>query len=142
MPYNILIVDDSNPMRAVIKKVIKASGFDIGEFHEAGSGKEALHVLDEQWLDLVVSDYNMPEMNGLEMLKEMKKNEMWKDIPVIMVTTEGSNERIEEFINMGASAYIKKPFTPEQIRTQLNQLLGEPEYEQASDDQSDDGLDF
>lgn len=142
MPFNILIVDDSNPMRAVIKKVIKASGFNIGEFHEAGSGKEALRVLDEQWLDLVVSDYNMPEMNGLEMLKEMKQNEMWKDIPVIMVTTEGSHERIVEFMDTGASAYIKKPFTPEQIRTQLNQLLGEPEYEQTSDDQSDEDLDF
>jgi two-component system chemotaxis response regulator CheY len=142
MPFNILIVDDSNPMRAVIKKVIKASGFDIGEFHEAGSGKEALQVLDEQWLDLVLSDYNMPDMNGLEMLKQMKQNEMWKDIPVIMVTTEGSSERIEEFMKTGASAYIKKPFTPEQIRCQLNQLLGEPEYGHASNDPGDEGLDF
>lgn len=142
MPFNILIVDDASPMRAVIKKIIKASGFNIGQFHEAGSGKEALQVLDEQWLDVVLSDFNMPDMNGLEMLKEMKQNEMLKDIPVIMVTTEGSNERIEEFMETGASAYIKKPFTPEQIRSQLNQLLGEPEYGQISDDQCDEGLDF
>ncbi|MGD8846171.1 MAG: response regulator [Desulfobacteraceae bacterium] len=142
MPFNILIVDDSNPMRAVIKKVIKASGFDIGQFHEAGSGKEALRILDEQWLDLVLSDYNMPEMNGIEMLKQMKQNEMWKDIPVIMVTTEGSKRRIEEFMRTGASAYIKKPFTPEQIRCQLNQLLGEPEYGHIGNDPGDEGLDF
>ncbi len=142
MPFNILIVDDSSPMRAVIKKVIKASGFDIGEFHEAGSGKEALQVLDDQWLDVVLSDYNMPEMNGLEMLQKMKQNEMMKDIPVIMVTTEGSSERVDEFMQTGASAYIKKPFTPEQIRTQLQQLLGVPEYGQTEDDPSDEGLDF
>ena len=142
MPFNILIVDDSSPMRAVIKKVIKASGFDIGEFHEAGSGKEALQVLDDQWLDVVLSDYNMPEMNGLEMLQKMKQNEMMKDIPVIMVTTEGSSKRVDEFMQTGASAYIKKPFTPEQIRTQLEQLLGVPEYGQAEDDPSDESLDF
>lgn len=142
MPFNILIVDDSSPMRAVIKKVIRASGFNIGEFYEAGSGKEALDVLDEKWLDLVLSDYNMPDMNGLEMLQEMKQNEMLKDIPVVMITTEGSNERIEEFMRTGASAYIKKPFTPEQIRSQLNELLGEPEYEQSSNDPSNEELDF
>lgn len=142
MPFNILIVDDSSPMRAVIKKVIKASGFDIGEFHEAGSGKEALQVLDDRWLDVVLSDYNMPEMNGLEMLQKMKQNEMMKDIPVIMITTEGSYERVDEFMKTGANAYIKKPFTPEQIRTQLQQLLGVPEYGQTDDDPSDEGLDF
>lgn len=142
MPFNILIVDDSSPMRAVIKKVIRASGFDIGEFHEAGSGKEALKVLDEQWLDVVLSDYNMPDMNGLDMLKAMKQNEMMKDIPVIMVTTEGSRARIDDFMKTGATAYIKKPFTPEQIRTQLQQLLGVPAHGQTENDQGDEGLDF
>lgn len=142
MPYNILIVDDSLPMRAVIKKVIKASGFDIGEYHEAASGEEALDVLSEKWIDLVLSDYNMPVMNGLELIKKMKHNDMMKDIPVIMVTTEGSKERIQQFVQAGASAYIKKPFTPEQIRRQLNQLLGEPEYEDTGNDQGDEGLDF
>jgi two-component system chemotaxis response regulator CheY len=142
MPFNLLIVDDSAPMRAVIKKIIRASGFDIGEFHEAGSGKEALKVLDEQWLDIVLSDYNMPDMNGLEMLKAMKQNEMMKEIPVIMVTTEGSNARINEFMKTGATAYIKKPFTPEQIRTQLQQLLGVPAHGQTKNDQGDEGLDF
>lgn len=142
MPFNILIVDDSSPMRAVIKKVIRASGFDIGELHEAGSGKEALEVLDQQWLDVVLSDYNMPDMNGLEMLKAMKQHDMMKDIPVIMVTTEGGLERVDEFMKTGASAYIKKPFTPEQIKSQLLELLGVPSYGQIEDDSSDEGLDF
>ena len=75
MAYNILIVDDSTPMRAVIKKIIKASGFDVGGFFEAVNGQEALKVLNEEWLDLVLTDYNMPDMNGLELIEEMKKND-------------------------------------------------------------------
>jgi two-component system chemotaxis response regulator CheY len=142
MAYNILIVDDSIPMRAVVKKVIKASGFDIGDFFEAGNGKEALQVLDEQWLDLVLTDYNMPDMNGLELLKAMKSSDTLADIPVVIVTTEGSELRMEEFLQQGATAYIKKPFTPEQIKAHLNRILGEPEHGQTSHDQSDDSLDF
>ena len=142
MAYNILIVDDSFPMRAVIKKIIKASGFNIGEFFEAGNGKEALQVLDEHWLDLVLTDYNMPDMNGLELLKAMKQSDTLADIPVVMVTTEGSDQRVEEFLCQGATAYIKKPFTPEQIKLHLNRILGEPEHGQVSTDPSDEGLDF
>ncbi len=142
MAYNILIVDDSFPMRAVIKKVIKASGFDIGELLEAGNGKEALQLMDQQWLDLVLTDYNMPDMNGLELLKAMKASDTLADIPVVMVTTEGSEPRVEEFRSQGAVAYIKKPFTPEQIKSHLNRILGEPEHGQASPDASDEGLDF
>jgi len=142
MAYNILIVDDSFPMRAVIKKVIRASGFNIGELLEAGNGKEALEVMNRQWLDLVLTDYNMPDMNGLELLTTMKGNETLTDIPVVMVTTEGSTQRVEQFRSQGAVAYIKKPFTPEQIKSCLNGILGEPEHEQVSVDPSDEGLDF
>lgn len=142
MAYNILIVEDSFPMRAVIKKVIKASGFDIGLFFEAANGKEALQVMDQQWLDLVLTDYNMPDMNGLELLKSMKQSDTLADIPVIMVTTEGSDQRVEQFLKQGAVAYIKKPFTPEQIKSHLHRILGEPEHGQVSADTSDEGLDF
>jgi two-component system chemotaxis response regulator CheY len=142
MAYNILIVDDSFPMRAVIKKVIKASGFDIGDFFEAANGNEALQVLDEHWLDLVLTDYNMPDMNGLELLKAMKNTDTLADIPVIIVTTEGSEQRKEKFLHQGAAAYIRKPFTPEQIKAQMNRILGEPEHGQVSHDGSDEGLDF
>lgn len=142
MAYNVLIVDDSFPMRAVIKKVIKASGFDIGEFFEAANGREALSVLDQQWLDLVLTDYNMPDMNGLDLLNQMKQSDVLKDIPVVIVTTEGSEKRLAEFIEQGALAYIRKPFTPEQIKAQLNQILGEPQHESGSDDECDEDLDF
>ncbi len=142
MAYNILIVDDSFPMRAVIKKIIKASGFDIGEFFEAGNGKEALQVMDQQWLDLVLTDYNMPDMNGLELLKAMKHSDTLADIPVVIVTTEKGDRRMEAFFSQGAVAYVKKPFTPEQIKAHLNRILGEPEHGQVSTDGSDEGLDF
>ena len=142
MAYNILIVDDSSPMRAVIKKVIRASGFAIGELLEAGNGKEAMQVLDEHWLDVVLTDYNMPDMNGLELLKAMKHSDTLADIPVVIVTTDGSDLRVKEFLKQGAAAYIKKPFTPEQIKTQLNRILGEPEHGQVSHSGSDEGLDF
>ncbi|MGD9245939.1 MAG: response regulator, partial [Desulfobacterales bacterium] len=69
MAYNILIVDDSTPMRAVIKKIVKASGFNVGEFFEATNGREALDILNQEWLDLVLTDYNMPDMNGLELVE-------------------------------------------------------------------------
>jgi len=142
MAYNILIVDDSTPMRAVIRKVIRASGFDIGTFFEAANGAEALAVLDENWLDLVLTDYNMPDMDGMALLKKMKTDDCMQSIPVVMVTTEGSHERVDTFIANGAAAYIKKPFTPEAIRQTLNTLLGEPEDEQGSIDNGDKDLDF
>lgn len=142
MSYNILIVDDSTPMRAVIKKVVRASGFDIGMFFEAANGTEALAVLDANWLDLVLTDYNMPDMDGLELLKKIKLDDITKNIPVVMVTTEGSSQRVDRFMEAGAAAYIKKPFTPEAIRQTLNNILGETKHEQRKTDDSDADLDF
>lgn len=142
MAYSILIVDDSTPMRAVIKKVIKASGFDVGNFIEAKNGTEALSMLDAHWVDLVLTDYNMPDMDGLELLKKIKLDECTKSIPVVMVTTEGSSQRVDKFMAEGALAYIKKPFTAEQIRETLNIILGESDGESSQIAASDDGLDF
>lgn len=144
MAYNILIVDDSLPMRRVIKKIVKASGFNVGQFFEAGNGKEALDVLDDQWLDLVLTDYNMPGMDGLALLEKMQQDETLKSIPVVMITTEGSQQRIDEFMAKGAADYIKKPFTPELIKQKLNPIMGEKidEDEDAGVDSSDDGFDF
>ena len=142
MAFNILVVDDSSPMRAVIKKVIKASGFNIGQMHEAGNGVEAMDLLKNHWIDLVLTDYNMPKMDGLGLLAQMKENNVMKDIPVVMVTTEGSDQRVADFMTHGATAYIKKPFSPEQIKTELNRILGEPENGNFCDDESDDGCDF
>jgi len=142
MAYNILIVDDSTPMRALIKKVVKASGFDVGEFYEASNGKEACQVLNDAWLDLVLTDYNMPEMNGLELLETMQQDETHQSIPVVMITTEGSQQRIEEFKAKGAADYIKKPFTPVEIKQKLSAIMGETQDGQDDIDNSDDDFDF
>lgn len=125
MAYNVLIVDDSTPMRSVIKKVVKASGFNAAHFFEASNGREALKILNAEWLDLVLTDYNMPDMDGLELLEEMQKDETFKSIPVVMITTEGSWQRVEEFLEKGALEYIKKPFTPDEIKQKLNHIMGE-----------------
>ena len=142
MAYNILIVDDSLPMRAVVKKSIKISGFNAGQFLSASNGKEALDILRDNWCDLVVADYNMPSMNGMELIVAMRKDETLNTIPVVMVTTEGSALRVKEFMEAGAAGYIKKPFTPEQIRQQLNNILGEPENGEENSDNGDEDFDF
>jgi two-component system chemotaxis response regulator CheY len=141
MAYNILIVDDSLPMRAVISKTIKSSGFGSANFFEAANGQEALDVLKSEWLDLVITDYNMPEMDGMQLISEMKKDDIFGSIPILVVTTEGSQEKVEKFISIGATGYIKKPFTPEKIKHILTQILGETDDETGIDD-SDDDLDF
>lgn len=141
MTYKMLVVDDSLPMRAIIIRTIKASGFEDTEFLQAENGAEALAVLGQEWLDLVITDYNMPDMNGMELIQEMKKDEILKAIPVLVVTTEGSRQKVEEFIQRGAAGYVKKPFTPETIRTELTKILGEPENE-GSLESSDDDFDF
>lgn len=141
MGYNILIVDDSSPMRMIIKKNIKASGFKTGNLFEAANGMEALEIIKTEWLDIILTDYNMPVMNGLELVSEIKKIDAAKDIPIVMISTEGSKERINAFFESGITGYIKKPFTPQVIKAKLNELLGETEYEEETDD-SDDGFDF
>jgi two-component system chemotaxis response regulator CheY len=93
-------------------------------------------------VDLVLSDINMPNMNGIELISEMKKDPIMKTIPVVMVTTEGSEKRIKECMELGASGYIKKPFVPEDIRKTLNQIMGEPEDGGGKDQEEFDGVDF
>ena len=140
MAFNFLIVDDSFPMRSVIIKTIKASGFGQAEFYQAANGQEALQILKKEWLDVVVTDYNMPQMDGMALIREMKKDDLWGAIPVLVVTTEGSQNKVAEFMAEGAAGYIKKPFTPEAIRQKLTQILGEPGDEEF--EESDDDLDF
>lgn len=141
MSVNIMIVDDSLPMRTVIIKTIKASGFGNANFFEAANGREAFDVLQKEWMDLVITDYNMPEMNGMELLQEMKKDDILSAIPVLVVTTEGSREKVEKFLSQGAADYVKKPFTPEVIRQKIISLLGVEEFA-AGSDETDADMDF
>jgi len=121
--YNILIVDDSQTMRKVIRKTVSISGFELGDCWEAGDGQEALDMLSSHWVDLILTDLNMPRKNGLEMLKELRKDEMHRDTPVVLITTEGNESRIREAYELGAKGYIQKPFHPEAIRDVLTQIM-------------------
>lgn len=123
MAFNILVVDDSETMRAVIKKTVAMSGIQIGEIREAGNGKEALMVLEGAWMDVVLSDINMPEMGGVEFLREVKQDAVLRNIPIIFVSTEASQARIDEVTSLGAAGYVKKPFKPERIRDILLDVL-------------------
>ena len=142
MAFNVLVVDDSSPMRTVIKKVVKASGFKVGQFFDASTGKEALDIFKKEWIDLVLTDYNMPDLDGLGLIAEMKKDDILKAIPVVVITTEGSQKRINEFMEMGATDYIKKPFAPEEIIKKLNSIMGETGDGEEDSDNGDEGLDF
>lgn len=141
MSYSILIVDDSLPMRSVIKRVFKAAGYGNSQFYEAGNGEEALDLMKNNWIDIVMTDYNMPVMNGLVLIKILKENVLFKDIPVVVISTEGNDAKIKEFMDSGAAGYITKPFTPETIRDLITNILGEESDDEEFDD-SDEGLDF
>ena len=125
MAYNILIVDDSRTTRAVIIKTLKLSGVPIGELYQAENGKEALDILDENWIDLVLADINMPVMDGIEMINRMSEDGLLQTIPVVIVSTEGSQTRIEEMQAKGVRAYVRKPSTPEIIKDIVEDILGE-----------------
>lgn len=124
MTLNLLIVDDSETVRAVIAKTLGLSGVEIGELHMAANGEEAIDTMDSHWIDLVLTDINMPVMGGIEMIRQMRQNDMLKTIPVIVVSTEGSAKRIEQLKEQGVCAYIRKPFTPEQIRNVVESVIG------------------
>ena len=143
MSFNVLIVDDSSAMRAVIKKIVTISGFQMDQCLQAANGREAMEVLADNWVDVIISDINMPEVNGLELLDLLKKNETLKEIPVIMITTEGSSERMQEAFNRGAKGFIKQPFLPDDIRKVLHQVIGVSENgEYKEDTRTTDECDF
>ena len=125
MAYNVLIVDDSQTMRKVIRKTVTISGFELGDCWEAGNGQEALEMLNHHWVDIILADLNMPVMNGLDMLRELRKGKMCQNIPVVLITTEGSEKRLEEAYALGIKGYIQKPFHPEAIRDVLTRIMEE-----------------
>ncbi len=123
MPLNILIVDDSAVMRGMILKSLNMSGIALGEVHQAANGQEGLDCMNENWVDLIFADLNMPVMGGEEMIDRMKETQDKDDIPIIVISTEGSETRIEKLEKKGI-AFIHKPFTPEIIRDTINNLTG------------------
>ena len=123
MALNVLIVDDSDVIRAMITRTLGLSGIALGRVLEAGNGREALQVLDTEWIDVVLADLNMPVMDGEQMIKHMRRNPATAGVPVIVVSTEGALQRVERLLSTGVCAWVRKPFTPEQIRDAIRQLV-------------------
>ncbi|MBV8833376.1 MAG: response regulator [Acidobacteriaceae bacterium] len=124
MAFTVLIVDDSPAMRSFVKRVLELSGFDMGVCHEAGNGQEALDLLSKEWVDVVLTDINMPVMNGQEFVQNLAADESLHAIPVIVVSTDRTEDRVRQMIALGAKGYVKKPFQPEELREELEKVLG------------------
>ncbi|TVR44858.1 MAG: response regulator [Planctomycetota bacterium] len=122
MPKNVLVVDDSAMMRKIVIKNVREAGFDA-TFIEASDGKEGLDKFQAGGIDIVLTDWNMPNMDGVTMVKEIRKLDPEKKVPIVMVTTEGSADKVKEAVLAGANNYLAKPFTPERLREKLGKMF-------------------
>jgi two-component system, chemotaxis family, chemotaxis protein CheY len=120
---DILIVDDSAAIRKILRRVLQQADVPVGQVIEAGDGMEALESMKKQKVHLILSDINMPNLDGLQLLSRLKANPEWKDIPVVMITTEGSQGKVMEALQLGAAGYVRKPFTAEQIKDKLTGIV-------------------
>lgn len=122
MALDVLIVDDSAAIRKILQRVMHQAEIPLGNVYEASDGQEAIDRLQSDSVGLVLSDINMPNMDGIEFLRHAKADERFKDLPIVMVTTEGSKAKVMEAVELGAAGYVKKPFTAEQIKEKLSGL--------------------
>jgi two-component system chemotaxis response regulator CheY len=123
MESDVLVVDDSAAIRKILQRVLRQTGMSIRTILEAGDGLEALNVLKAQKVDLILSDINMPKMDGLQLLASLKASPQLRHIPVIMITTEGGATKVGEAVRLGASGYVRKPFTADEIKEKLAGIL-------------------
>ena len=124
MALDVMIVDDSAAIRKILRRVLAQADVPLGDVHEANDGVEALEVLKHQDVQLILCDINMPNMDGIELLEKVKaKDHHLRDVPFIMVTTEGSQARVMQALQLGASGYVKKPFTADQIKEKLTGII-------------------
>ena len=123
MEFNVLVVDDSSVMRAMIIKTLNMSGIPVGDIYQAGNGQEALEVLQENWVDLALVDINMPVMNGEELIERVREEDETRDLAIVVVSTESSETRIQRILGKGAR-FVHKPFTPEILRKTIVDVTG------------------
>jgi two-component system chemotaxis response regulator CheY len=123
MESDVLVVDDSAAIRKILQRVLRQTGMAIRSIHEAGDGEEALVLLGEHPVHLILSDINMPKMDGLQLLAALKASPQWRNIPVVMITTEGGETKVAEAVKLGAAGYVRKPFTADQIKEKLVGIL-------------------
>ena len=123
MAYRVLIVDDSPAMRRFVRRAIEISGFEMTACFEASEGRSALHILESEWVDLILTDLNMPEMDGEEFLRNLGASQVLRTIPVVVISTDATAPRIRLMLELGARGYVTKPFTPEALRAELDRTL-------------------
>jgi two-component system chemotaxis response regulator CheY len=123
MPKTVLVVDDSAMMRKIVIKNLKECGFDV-EVVEAGDGQEGLEKFKAGNISCILSDWNMPNMDGITMVREIRKIDPQKAVPIIMITTEGSADKVKEAVLAGANNYLAKPFTADRFKEKLGKILG------------------
>lgn len=116
----VLVVDDSSVMRKIVIRGLRQAGFKIDDILEADDGVQALAMLNDKNCDLILSDWNMPNMDGLTFVKELRKSD---GTPVVMITTEGGEAKVQEAMKCGANGHIKKPFTPDDLKATLGQFF-------------------
>ncbi len=119
----VLIVDDSSVMRKIVERSLRQAGIDLKQVFEAANGAEALTVVQDNVVDLILCDINMPVMDGLEFVKQLSSVGNAKDVPVVMITTEGSEAHVVQALSCGARGYIRKPFTAEQVKDHVLPVL-------------------
>ena len=124
MSYNILIVDDSSIVRKVLIKTLGIANIPIDKVLEAENGQVALDILADNWVDIIFLDINMPVMNGMEFMENLRKLKEYDNIPIVVISTEGSKERKEELFEKHVKEYLRKPITPEQLSDTIHKLLG------------------
>lgn len=125
MSYSILVVDDSPLIRKMMKRSLGLSKLELGTVFEATNGKEALAVLEKEWVDVVLADIHMPVMTGTELIELMSRDKLLGKIPVVVVSAERSEPAIEHLKTLGICAHLMKPFTPEQVLEVIQRVLDE-----------------
>ena len=123
MALQILIVDDSPAMRSFIRRVVRLSGLEVDQYVEAGNGQEALEQLAQHHIDAVLTDINMPVMDGETFVRKMREDGPFQETPVIVISTDATTNRIQTMLSLGAVGYLQKPFGPEQLRNELDRVL-------------------
>ncbi len=123
MAFKVLIVDDSPAMRKFIKRVLDLTGLEISECLNAGDGQQALDIMADNWVDIVLTDINMPIMNGEQLMEHISSNPILSTIPVMVISTDQSGTRLARMMSLGAKEYVTKPFIPEVLGDAMQRLL-------------------
>ena len=116
---NVLIVDDSVAIRMILQRALRRTDLPLEQVFEAGDGCAALEILKTQKVSVILSDINMPNMDGLQLLAALKSSDEWTAVPVVMISTESSQTKVMEALRLGAKGFIRKPFVPDEIHDKL-----------------------